>query len=818
MMVQSYVTGTAGGLAAQFFTHIASENANNFTGSVTALNAYAEHRGTGNITGELIGMSGGAIDDNPNGRGTVYEAIGVRGTTWMQGALTSAVTYAMGVVGENFLTAGHASASIGVYAKQPSVGASALLDTNIGLLVDNVFDGTNGNINILIASSANELGGPSISPPGGAWAIYNDSTRANYFNGNFGIGTTSIGSTLEVAGTASISGHSYFGSHVSVSGNFELSGFVSSNLTPTVTDTYDLGTSALRWRDLYLASGSLHIGTAGDEAVIDYNVNDDYLALKPNGSTNRLQLFDTGAASISNTLYVTSGGNVGVGTNSPTLARFQVTSPTAGDFALMNVASATGETAFHITKGGNVGIGNAVAPSAQLHVYGDSGDTARFEQGGVLPSVVSLYSGLGTGTVGRLSFYGVNDLAQATIYSAIASNVVSNANTAEQGALIFNTTNSGASGERMRLNNTGNLGIGTTDPTTKLHVSIGSGVTDAIKLSPTFGAATGTAVVFQADDPSLGGVFNAGRIYSAWTFSTGTASAAYMSFQLPANTGGNWTTIMTLASSSRVGIGNTTPDALLHVGSTSVTDGATLIRTQDSNSICNFTANAGSPTCGSDYRLKKDIEELESGALEKLTALNVVTYRWKTDSPYAPVQTGFIAQNVQSQFPDLVTTSTWVDDEPALFLSQNGLIPYLVKAVQEQQVLIEALQAGINAPTIPLLAEDDTTFLDRIVALFSSILGIEFGQGSIAVDELCVGSVCVTEEQFIDVFGNGSGSPETPTPSPTSTEEPTPTPDATPEPTPENSPSDEPFEEPTPEPAPEESPAEEPSLEPEPQL
>ncbi|MBU0624927.1 hypothetical protein KKF05_01145 [Patescibacteria group bacterium] len=42
---------------------------------------------------------------------------------------------------------------------------------------------------------------------------------------------------------------------------------------------------------------------------------------------------------------------------------------------------------------------------------------------------------------------------------------------AQDGSLVFHTANNGATGERMRLNNDGNLGIGTTNPSYKLDVS-----------------------------------------------------------------------------------------------------------------------------------------------------------------------------------------------------------------------------------------------------------------------------------------------------------------------------------------------------------
>jgi hypothetical protein len=93
-----------------------------------------------------------------------------------------------------------------------------------------------------------------------------------------------------------------------------------------------------------------------------------------------------------------------------------------------------------------------------------------------------------------------------------------------------------------------------------------------------------------------------------------------------------------------------------------------------------------------------------------------------------------------------------------------------------------------------------------IISQFADILGIEFGEGSVKADsieaqELCVGAVCVTEEQFMEVFGSGSGAPSDEEPSDEPAFEDAPTKD-TPA---EESPAEElPAEEPSDEPAPEE--------------
>lgn len=61
-------------------------------------------------------------------------------------------------------------------------------------------------------------------------------------------------------------------------------------------------------------------------------------------------------------------------------------------------------------------------------------------------------------------------------------------------------------------------------------------------------------------------------------------------------------------------------------------------------------------TCASDNRLKKNITPLAS-ALELVSKLHAVTYNWNTSPEGAAPEYGFIAQQVETEFPSLVTTN-----------------------------------------------------------------------------------------------------------------------------------------------------------------
>lgn len=76
-----------------------------------------------------------------------------------------------------------------------------------------------------------------------------------------------------------------------------------------------------------------------------------------------------------------------------------------------------------------------------------------------------------------------------------------------------------------------------------------------------------------------------------------------------------------------------------------------------------------------------------------MLALNPVSYNWKTEATGTPQHTGFIAQAVQTIFPDLVSQGP----DGYLTLNYAGFAPYIVKAVQQlyqQLTTLEATVAG----------------------------------------------------------------------------------------------------------------------------
>jgi Chaperone of endosialidase len=102
-------------------------------------------------------------------------------------------------------------------------------------------------------------------------------------------------------------------------------------------------------------------------------------------------------------------------------------------------------------------------------------------------------------------------------------------------------------------------------------------------------------------------------------------------------------------------------------------------------SICYAT----SPTICSDIRLKKDFKNL-SNSLQSIASLQGYNYYLRNEKN-SNLQTGFIAQEIQKIFPELVNTGS----DGYLSVDYTGLIPHLVESVKalksENELLKERL-------------------------------------------------------------------------------------------------------------------------------
>ena len=104
------------------------------------------------------------------------------------------------------------------------------------------------------------------------------------------------------------------------------------------------------------------------------------------------------------------------------------------------------------------------------------------------------------------------------------------------------------------------------------------------------------------------------------------------------------------------------------------------------------------PVIGSDSKIKSNIKDL-TPVKDKIKLLRPVTYNLKSDLPFFQVdksnnvlQYGFIAEELQSVFPEIVTT--WGKD--LLGIRYTDLIPVLVQAIKDQQTEIDALTKRVT--------------------------------------------------------------------------------------------------------------------------
>lgn len=107
-----------------------------------------------------------------------------------------------------------------------------------------------------------------------------------------------------------------------------------------------------------------------------------------------------------------------------------------------------------------------------------------------------------------------------------------------------------------------------------------------------------------------------------------------------------------------------------------------------------FLYTTGALSVASDARLKENIEPLEN-MLGKLMQLRPVTYFMKTDTEMRSQSIGLIAQEVLPLFPELVAIN--MGDEGHFGLDYSGFSVVALKGMQEEQLMLNALQAKTNA-------------------------------------------------------------------------------------------------------------------------
>jgi hypothetical protein len=256
------------------------------------------------------------------------------------------------------------------------------------------------------------------------------------------------------------------------------------------------------------------------------------------------------------------------------------------------------------------------------------------------------------------------------------------------GSVVF----AGASGtytqdnSNLFFDNTNNrLGVGKSNPTATLDIS-GPSSARAMAIN---GAGNGPYFTFSTADTAIADIGSLGSASNTFAnrfdFLIGTRSALSIARSIHFQT--SFTTRAMVDGSGEVWIGYTA-------------DGARGAYPLQVNGQI-FATNATIAT--SDEKFKENITPLSKG-LEIINKLKPVTFNFITDtknnfSEYEEV--GFIAQDVDRALSTETFSKSIVkaadDSEPTstMGLATQNLIPILVKAIQEQQVLIKALEQRI---------------------------------------------------------------------------------------------------------------------------
>lgn len=426
--------------------------------------------------------------------------------------------------------------------------------------------------------------------------------------------------------------------------------------------------------------------------------------------------------------------NVQVGTSATASQNFLLYQPSTPDGTARIAYGASGSQTdvLTVTNGGNVGIGTN-SPGYPLQIVGSLGYAATNQYtddslgGGFVTAksrgTTSSPSAVLTGdSLGLFSGGGYN--GSAVVYNKAAMQIYAAENwttTANGTYLTFATTSNGATGrsERMRIDSSGNVGIGTSSPLTQFHA------TTSILISSDGGYYGGQAYyasnAWRNAVSSQGGyaIRNTGGVFTIWTgASSSAAGTAFSDFNERAriDSSGNLYVGTTTPYVGYPGIGGNANGTFIEgAGSLFLSrgEGQTplhLNRGTSSGVLAAFyyggyasvgnisiTSSVTTYNTSSDYRLKEDIQPM-TGALAKVSALKPVTYKWKADNSGGE---GFIAHELQEVVPQAVTGEKDAVDKDGNPIYQgidtSHLVATLTAAIQELKAELDTVKAELQS-------------------------------------------------------------------------------------------------------------------------
>lgn len=475
--------------------------------------------------------------------------------------------------------------------------------------------------------------------------------------------------------------------------------------------------------------------TNAKRLYVGYNTSNNYGAL---------QAYN-GASTVTNLVLNEAGGNVGIGTTSPrsifdiapatattegirvgkwadTASRYigitdqsaGFTFPTTGGFSGIEfggpASAAEGILAFHthdagvnsgermrIDKSGNVGIGTT-APAGRLTI-GEATGTSPTANTGTL--ILDHENNAG---ISSITFRSKTNRGSDFGYISYQDDYLNRAAPNETSSLVIGTGND--TDDHIALLPGGNVGIGTNTPDAKLTIAGVTSWWNGLKITGS-GTYAGMSIVNTAAG---------GNNYSIYATSSGTLEFYNSNGQYP----------LAMSSGGNVGIGLTSPGDKLHVkgnlrlesaGSANYfqvyVDGFNSLLFKSNLNGGNY-AYLNSNTTGlistSDRRIKKDIAPMQD-CLPRIMKLTPSTFRYNTAEPGSPLNYGFIAQDVELQFPDIVQ-----EKEGLKRLASAAFEGINARAIQELKLEKDAEVKGLNDENAEL-RDENIDLKARVAAL-----------------------------------------------------------------------------------------------------
>jgi hypothetical protein len=484
--------------------------------------------------------------------------------------------------------------------------------------------------------------------------------------------------------------------------------------------------------EIFFSSGGVSRGN-----IFNYSATPANLGIAATDASGQI-IFNTGG--YTERLRITSAGLVGIGSSAPQ-GRFESAAGDSTDYAIVanNSLSTGGEPNYISLNSGATRIGsinrsvNDIALKAyfgSVSFWTGTGGTATQK------AVIDSSGRLGIGTTSPQDTFHLNTASGSTTARISSSTNTSGLQITARGdgtgtqlaafgtssdLRFFTTTSGGSTNEALRVDSNQRLLVGTSSGSGNnlLQVQGESGSSAGIGgivlrrgLAPSLlvsGSIMGR-IDFGPNDGGVGAsIVGEGDAQqgtsdypSRLVFSTTADGASSPTERMRIHANG-FTTFTTSNTSQSVGTGvKLTPNGNVYV----------VVSTGDSFSHHSgsaykfYVGNDGSiaSTSGtisviSDQRFKENIRDLDDG-LNKVLALQPRKFDWKEGKGSGTKnERGFIAQEFEQVFPDLI--GEWKDPAPEgedpYKSVRADLIPVLVKAVQEQQAIIEGLEARLAA-------------------------------------------------------------------------------------------------------------------------